>query len=431
MPRPAEILFLCALSLLGVGLVMVHSAGLTLAPEDAVTLKTIFISRHAAYLVLALSAMLAIYYLPVHRLAMPRSLSRWTPMLVPLIIALQLAVYMPVIGVELNGSRRWVNFFIPGLTMQPSEFAKWGMVIVLAWFCARRINSIKTIRRGLLPGLALLGLVGAVVAKEDFGTGVLIIGVGTIVLIAGGVRIWQLACVAPAGLAMIAAFVVTSPYRMERLVSFRDPFADPEGAGFHMIQSLATISGAGAFGRGLGFGLQKFDYLPEDTNDFLFPVIIEELGLAGAAAVMGLFAVLVWTGMGVVRREQNHLLKLAGIGVIATVGLQACMNLLVVTGLAPTKGIALPLVSSGGTGWIATAAAIGLLMAIDRCQHLPAIAASNADAETSQKQAKAPALEVHVRPIRLPGYSPTPPLVSAHHEPAPSQNDAESVGSAA
>lgn len=426
MLRPAENLFLCAMSLLGVGLVMVHSAGLTLAPEDAVTLRSIFFSRHAAYLVLALTAMLACYHLPVSRLAKPRSLSRWTPILVPVIIALQLAVYLPVIGLEVNGSRRWIT--VPGLplSMQPSEVAKWGMVIVLAWFCARRAGVLKTFRYGLVPGLALLGLIGAIVAKEDFGTGVLIVAVGVTVLVAGGARIWQMACVAPVGIAALAAFVITSPYRMERLISFRDPFADPEGSGFHMIQSLATISGAGPFGRGLGFGLQKFDYLPEDTNDFLFPVIVEELGLAGAVLVIGLFIALIWTGMGVVRRETNPMLKLVGLGVITTVGLQACMNLLVVTGLAPTKGIALPLVSSGGTGWIATAAALGLVMAMDRCQRLPVVSVE----ETRVKPAEAPKLEVHVRPIQLPRPTPTPRFVP-DDAPAVAVGESEPIDSAA
>jgi cell division protein FtsW len=172
----------------------------------------------------------------------------------------------------------------------------------------------------------------------------------------------------PVMVAGVVAAIITSPYRVKRILAFLDPYDDPKGIGYHTIQSLLAIANGGGFGRGLGHGLQKFGYLPEDRTDFIFAVICEELGVAGAALVMGLFGTLVWTGFTIMQRETNAMLRLVTMGVIATVGTQAVINLLVVTGMAPTKGIALPLLSYGGTGWILTAFSLGLVIAIDRTQ---------------------------------------------------------------
>src|SRR6185295_7665477 len=145
-----------------------------------------------------------------------------------------------------------------------------------------------------------------------------------------------------AALVGLIGAIWVSPYRIKRLTAFLDPYADPQGAGYHMIQSMAAVAGGEGPGRGLGHGLQKFGYLPEDKTDFLFAVICEELGVVGAAIVIGLFVCLIWAGLAVVRREKCLVLKLVGLGVIATVAFQALINLVVVTGLGPTKGIALP-----------------------------------------------------------------------------------------
>jgi cell division protein FtsW len=240
------------------------------------------------------------------------------------------------------------------------------MVGVLAVYCASRAAAMPSFWRGLVPGLLALGLVAGAVASEDLGTGVLIAGAGSVVLLAAGARLWHFLLFVPAGLAGFIFLVIASPYRIERLRSFVDPYVDPKGSGYHMIQSMAAVANGEGFGRGLGFGLQKFGYLPEDTTDFLFAVICEELGIAGAAIVISLYVAMLWAGLAIVRKQSSNLLKLLGLGIIVTFGLQAIINLAVVTGLGPTKGIALPLVSSGGTGWILTAASLGLLVAMDR-----------------------------------------------------------------
>lgn len=385
MLRPGHAVLLCTLALLTIGVVMVNSADLSIDPKEAVTAESILLSRSTAYMGLAMAAMIAVSLLPIRRLALPfsdrpppppqsvihaftRCKGLWLVVLGLLgVLAL---TYMPVIGKEVNHSHRWIG--IPtaksGLSIQPSEIAKWMMIAVMAWYGAARANVIHRFWTGLLPALVAMGLVSVAVVKEDLGTGTLIATVACLVLLAAGARWTHFAMLAPIGIAGVVAAVIVSPYRVLRLTAFLDPYADPEKTGYHMIQSMISVANGKVFGRGLGFGLQKFGYLPEDRTDFLFAVICEELGLFGAALVMTLYTLLMFAGLVIIRREQNPLLKLVSLGIVATLGLQAAINLMVVTGLGPTKGIALPMLSSGGTGWILTAASLGLLVAIDRTQ---------------------------------------------------------------
>jgi cell division protein FtsW len=257
---------------------------------------------------------------------------------------------------------------LPGLgntSIQPSEIVKWGAVILLAVYGASRAAQMKSFFRGLAPGLVAIGVVAAVIAYEDLGTGVLVMCVACILLLAAGARLWQFLMFVPPAAAGLVALIVTNPYRLTRIETFLNPYADPQGSGYHVIQSMLAVAGGEGFGRGLGYGLQKFGYLLEDTSDFIFGIICEELGIAGAAVVIFLYAVLLWSALTIVRQQRSMTLKLLGLGIFSTVGLQALINLAVVTGMAPTKGIALPLISSGGTGWILTAASLGLLIAMD------------------------------------------------------------------
>jgi cell division protein FtsW len=279
-------------------------------------------------------------------------------------------VYLTGVGKQVGGSERWLRVPVGGgqLSIQPSEFAKWGLLALIAWYGATTAGRLRSFMTGLLPALIVVGAVAGFVVIEDLGTGALIAASCGLVLIAAGANIWHFALFIPVGLAGFTAAVIAAPYRVARLAAFLDPYRDAEKSGFHMIQSMIAVANGGGPGRGLGHGLQKFDYLPEDTTDFLFAIICEELGIAGAAIVIGTFLFLICSAFAIVRREQDRALKLFGLGVIATVGLQALINLAVVTGLGPTKGIALPLVSQGGTGWAFTALCLGVLIAIDRSQ---------------------------------------------------------------
>lgn len=364
--RAGDAILVSVLGLLCVGVVMVSSAGLTIDPESAVTFESIVWSRSTVYMLLAMAALVVVSRLPIRAFVELGRRPLAVPVALLVIYACLASVYLPVLGHEVNGSHRWVR--IPGIgqTLQPSEIAKWGVLLVLTWHAARRSEQLASFVRGLMPALLLVMPVAALIALEDLGTGVLIAASACVVLVAAGARLWHLLAFAPLGIVGVVAAVMTSDYRMRRLTAFVDPYSDPEGAGYHMIQSLVAVANGAGPGRGLGFGLQKFGYLPEDRTDFLFAVICEELGIAGAAMVIAMLAALLWSGVSVVRRAPTRELQLLALGVVTTFGLQAVMNLMVVTGLAPTKGIALPLLSSGGTGWILTAASFGLLVSIDR-----------------------------------------------------------------
>ena len=207
----------------------------------------------------------------------------------------------------------------------------------------------------LVVPLCVIAVASGVVLIEDLGTGVLIATVSLFMLWAGGIRARHLAGPVLLGGAAIAAAIWTQPYRLARLIAFIDPWADPQGIGYHPIQSMLAIAEGGVGGRGLGGGIQKFGYLPEDTTDFLFAVICEELGLAGALLVAALLLALLWAALRILRDRSESFPRLLILGVMTTIALQSLLNIAVVTVVVPTKGIALPLLSAGGTGWVVTA----------------------------------------------------------------------------
>lgn len=388
MLRSGHFIAIAVISLLTLGVVMVNSAGMAVAPigsegwtEKGVTPETILLSRSTVYMLLAMAALLGGAILPVRafaeRFGRPVSVREARGDALTLgavamaLVGVMALVYMPGIGKTVNGAHRWIAVpGMSGLSFQPSEIAKWGMCVAVAWYAARRGAGLGSFMSGLLPGLVASGGVAGFIILEDLGTGMLVGMVACLVLVAGGARVWHFMLMVPLAVLGLVTAIVTSPYRVTRIMTFLDPYQDPQGDGYHMIQSMLAVAGGGGFGRGLGHGLQKFGYLPEDQTDFLFAIICEELGIAGAGVVVGLFAVLIWSGMTIAAREREPMLKLLALSVTATVGLQALINLAVVTGLGPTKGIALPLVSSGGTGWILTALSLGLVISIDRGQPL-------------------------------------------------------------
>ena len=415
MPTRSSLVFLCTLALLVIGVVMVNSAGMTVTPvpdgiagleavSPAPTLDTMSIvtSRPAALLAVAMIGFGCCAVFPVRRVAGILSPPPHAPLgylyavLVGgalLMLGLLALVYIPSIQREMNYSARWISLPVVG-SLQPSEIAKWGMIPLLAWYAAAMGPRLKSFPFGLFPAVAAVATVAGFIVLEDLGTGVLVASALCVMLIAAGARLWQFSIFAvPAAVGLFIA-ITTSPYRVQRILSFLDPFADPRGTGYHMIQSMSTVAGGGVAGRGLGHGIQKFGYLPEDTTDFLFAVICEETGLAGATAVVGLYLVLAWALVGMIRDQTVPVLRYFVVGVLATIMTQAMINLLVVTGLGPTKGIALPLLSSGGTGWVLTAASLGLVCAIDRASRDETAPAGEARAHAAS--------DLECKPIRTP-----------------------------
>jgi cell division protein FtsW len=385
---------LCALTLLVIGVVMVNSAGLSVPPDPAlvqsgalteaqfeklqaayrpISFDQVFFGRTTILAALSLLAMLIASRIDVEWLYRLRGAFSPVPWIIGLSVLTLILVHVPGIGREVNNSSRWIG--PPSYGFQPSELAKWGMLVVAAWFCVRHADRLRSFKKGFVPALGVVMLVCALIGKEDLGTAVLVFASCTLVLLIGGLRWTYVAMLIPLGALLALVAIFTSPYRVNRLLAWRDPWQDPEGIGYHIIQSMSAIAGGGLTGRGLGNSLQKFGYLPEDTTDFIFAIICEEQGIVGALLVVSLYAGLLLFGLAIVTRGSNRpeadrivppFSRLVGIGVLLTIGLQALINLLVVTGLAPTKGIALPLLSSGGSGWVMIGFSLGLVLSIER-----------------------------------------------------------------
>ena len=388
MVRSSHGLVLSVLGLLIVATIMVNSASLKLRPDHSTTMEAIFLGKQTWFAVGAFLALVAGAFVPVDRLGMTGK--RWwtTPavwMAAAMLVTLAM-VHVPGIGREVNGARRWISLGPIGL--QPSEIAKWGVPIILAWYAVSQRARIHTFKWGFVVPLGAVSLLCGIIALEDLGTAVLIELVSVAMLVAAGARWGYVAAMAPLGLLAFVGLVVTSPYRMNRIAAFMDPYKDPRGIGYHIIQSMEAISGGGLAGRGLGNSELKFGYLPEATTDFIYSIIAEELGMTGSVLVIALYLLLIACGVTIVtasvRRAAStgtgdtgaaaggetpllsNYSQLLGFAIILTVGLQALINVCVVTGLAPTKGIALPLMSHGGTGWVLTCLSLGMLVSMER-----------------------------------------------------------------
>ena len=276
-----------------------------------------------------------------------------------------LLVLVPGIGKEVNGSRRWLA--LGPIQLQASEVGKWGCMLLFAWMLATAPGMLKRLI-GFIFAMIPLGVIALLVVTEDFGTAALIGMVTLMILLVAGTRLWHLALFLPPMLAGAWYFVASEPYRLRRITAFIDPFAAPETEGYHLIQSLLSFASGGILGRGLGNGVQKLGYLPEDTTDFIFSIICEELGIAGAALTILLYLGIIWSCWNIMKLANDRFGKLLAFGVGCMVGTQAMLNIAVATVSVPPKGLPLPLVSFGGTGLVITSVMLGLVYSVGRAQ---------------------------------------------------------------
>lgn len=275
-------------------------------------------------------------------------------------------VFIPGIGVELGGSHRWIKLPF-GFFLQPSEFAKFAMIMFLAGSIAKKGDNLKDFAVGFLPNVLAIGLVvSLVLLQPDFGSAVIITTVGFLMLFVAGVRLQHLLASLILCLPFLFQVAISAQYRLSRLKSFLDPWGDPLHGGFQVIQSLVAFGCGGIWGVGVGKGIQKLFYLPQPHTDFIFAVVGEELGLAGVIVLIVLFYVLVCRGLVVSIRSADTFQKLLAFGITTLVGLQATINMAVCMGMLPTKGLPLPLVSLGGTSLVMNLAGLGVLMAVAR-----------------------------------------------------------------
>jgi cell division protein FtsW len=338
------------LVILGLGVVMVASASAAMSGA--------LLTKHAVYLFLALCVMLAVVLTPLewwrqsHRLALVVAL------------ALCLAVLIPGIGVEVNGARRWIGLGI--FSIQAAEVCKLLLLVYLAGYLHRFHDEIADRLLVLLRPLLMIAVPAALLlAQPDFGSVVVIVSVAVALLFVAGARLRHFLLLVIMGAAALAALAVLQPYRMQRLVSFLNPWEYAFSSGYQLTQALIAFGRGEVFGLGLGEGIQKLFYLPEAHNDFIFAVIAEELGLVGALGVIALFAALVIRIFRVGRTallDGNYFGGYLAYGVGLMIGVQCFVNLGVNTGVLPTKGLTLPFVSYGGNSLIVSCAMIGFVL---------------------------------------------------------------------
>jgi cell division protein FtsW len=351
--RLQDILLLCVLGLLFLGVVMVQSASMNITGQVDWH-WTGRASRHVAFALLALLTFLVVGHMDYAwfvRRDLLRSPATW---LLIIAIITCILVLVPGVGRVVNGARRWLWVF------QPSELGKWGLVLFMAWWLARRPVNLHRFF-GFVLTLLPAGIICFLIVIQDLGTAALIGVCAMAMCLAGGVKLWHLGIMFPPAAALGGLFVWLEPYRMQRVLAFLDPFASPRAEGYHMVQSLLAFASGGIFGRGLGRGVQKLGYLPEDTTDFIFAVICEELGIFGALMVVALYLGILYVVWQVIRQKKDALGQLLAFGIGTMVGLQALINIAVATVSVPPKGLSLPLVSAGGTGLVITCGALGLL----------------------------------------------------------------------
>ncbi len=348
-------------ALLGIGLVMVASASTSIAARASGE-PLYYLWRQALFVLLGLAGAGLAMRLP---LAVWRHLGPW---LLALVVVLLAAVLVPGVGREVNGSRRWLA--LGAFHLQPSELLKPFFVIYLAGYLVRREEQVRSTLAGFTRPIAVVTLLaGLLLAEPDYGATVVLFATTLGMLFLAGVPLRTFALwVLLIGVAL-ALMVVLKSYRLERLLAFLNPWDDPFRSGFQLTQALIAIGRGGLLGAGLGAGVQKLFYLPEAHTDFLFAVLAEELGLAGAMTVIGLFTLLLVRAMLAARRAARAGQRFAahlGYGLAMLIALQAYINLGVNLGLLPTKGLTLPLMSYGGSSLVASCLALGLIARVGR-----------------------------------------------------------------
>ena len=349
--------------LLALGLVMVYSASIAIAEAGRASgnQASYYLVRQALFVAAGIVVAFAAFQVPL------KSWQLAAPWLFLIGVALLALVLVPGVGREVNGSKRWLSLYF--VNLQPSEFVKLFVVLYAADYTVRRAVHMDSLRRGFLPMLAVMLIVGGLLLREpDFGAFVVITVIAMGILFLGGMN-WKLF----AGLVvlLLAGFVVlilTSPYRLQRVIGFMDPWADPYGTGYQLSHALIAFGRGEWFGVGLGASVEKLFYLPEAHTDFLLAVIAEELGFVGVLAIVLAFVWIVMRAFAVGRRAallERHFAALVANGIGLWIGVQAIINIGVNTGMLPTKGLTLPLLSFGGSAVTAMCCAIAVLLRVD------------------------------------------------------------------
>jgi cell division protein FtsW len=373
----ANYIVMVVVSLMAIGTVFVFSAGANIGQDlDLQKFYNYPGLRQILFFPLACLIMFAVSCFDYRRFSLALASSTedrkggWlrspTTYLLVLSVVLLILVLLPQFGMEINRARRWIRIPAGPITVsfQPSELAKWAIILFLAGVCDRFATELKLYWKRFVPICSVVGLVAGLIVIEDFGTAAFISLLAFLMLIIAGVKWWHILTPLPLAAAAFLAVLIRSPSRMQRIIAFLHPEKLTDSAAYQANQSLVALGSGGLFGKGLGRGICKYGHLPEDTTDFIFAIIGEELGFIGDAVVILLFIAFVCLGILVILRCRDRFGQLLAGGIVLTIALQAAINIGVVTVVLPTKGITLPFVSAGGTSMLLSSAAVGVLLNI-------------------------------------------------------------------
>ncbi len=348
------IILMMAVALTCFGVVMVYSASSVMAAKKFHD-GFYFLKRQGIYVIIGFAAMY---------LAMRIDYQTWRKLAVPLLflcLFLLLLVFVPGIGGTAKGASRWIK--LPGFNFQPSEFAKIVLIMYMAYSLDKKQEKVKFFSTGFLPYMVLLAvLLGILLKQHDLGAAVTLWAVAFAMLFVAGAKLQYFFSTILLATPILVYVIMFEPYRLRRILAWRNPWADPTDSGFQIIQSWLAFGNGGIFGQGLGEGKQKLFYLPEAHTDFILSVVGEELGLIGVLVIISMFFLLVQRSMRVALNVPDDFGRYLAFGIATLIGIEAFVNMGVVTGLYPTKGLALPFISYGGSSLIISLFAIGVLL---------------------------------------------------------------------
>ena len=350
-------LFAAAVGLALFGIVMVYSASAIIAVRENNN-QYYYVMKQGMWTIIGFGAMLAAMHFDYQRLRDRRIV--YGLLVLSVVLLLTVFAFSPV-----NGARRWIR--LPGFSVQPSEISKLTLTIFLAYFLEKRAGEETAFWRTFVPCISVTGACALlVVAEPDLGTALMLAVVCAVMCYTAGARLLHLALAAVPALVGMAGLLIFTPWRMRRLVTFLDPWADPQGASYQVVQSLIAVGSGGTSGLGFAQGKQKLFFLPFAHSDFIFAVVGEELGLFGALTVIAVFGLLLWRGVRAALLAPDRFGMLLSLGLVTTIVTQALFNISVVLSLVPTKGIPLPFISYGGSSLVPTMVAVGILLNVSQ-----------------------------------------------------------------
>lgn len=353
-----NVLLVAVALLIGIGIVMIYSASAIIAFEKFRN-SYFFIKRQIFWVVLGLGVLFVSINIDYW------NWRKWIPLIMGAGFILLIAVLIPPFGQNVRGTRRWIRIGV--LSLQPSELIKVPLILYIADFLDRRKEKVEEFFFGFLPPLLITCVISLLILMQpDLGSSLALVAIVFTMMFAGGVKISQLILIALLSIPLIASAIYGASYRHRRIVAYINPWEDPLGSGFQIIQSFIALGSGGIFGRGLGESKQKLFYLPDAHTDFIFSIIGEELGLIGLLVILALFSVVIWRGFRIALSTQDNFGAILALGLTSMIAIQSIINIGVVVGLLPSKGLPLPFLSFGGSSLISSLLSVGILLNISQ-----------------------------------------------------------------